>query len=117
MNIVAEPLLKLLYKKDEADFKKFSGYFGFFFSIGCFIGLVMQNFLLKQFGKIKLAMLIEGFSIAIAILHSIQSLNFLLVLRVASGIVGGLSIAFLAVLSMDMFVATKANISTVGTSL
>lgn len=117
MNIVADPLLKQLYQKNEDDFKTFSGYFGFFFSIGCFLGLISQNALLRTFGKIRLAILVELCNITVAILYTVESLGLLLALRVVSGFIGGLSLAFLAVLCVDMFVSTKANIATASTAL
>jgi len=109
-NILDETLLVGIYKQSQSEFKANSRYFGFLFSIGCFLGLMFQGKFVKRFGGVKLMFVLEWLSIAIALLHLLQSFGFLLVLRVLSGIVGGISLGVIPPLLHDFFSAERASL-------
>lgn len=61
-------------------------------------------------GKIRLMLVLEVLSIIIAIVYSFKSFTLLMILRVLSGMVGGLSIGLIPVVCVDMFPAKKAGL-------
>lgn len=79
------------------------------FSIGCFVGLIFEGWLTVKVGRIRLIYVLEVLNIVHALLYRIQILNVLLFLRLTTGLVAGISTAFIPVLCHDMFPADKAS--------
>ena len=109
-NVLAEALLVGVYGQSRDEFKGNSRYFGFLFSLGCFLGLIYQGKLFKRLGGVKLMMIVEFFNIVVALLHLFKSYGFLLVLRVLSGIVSGISLGVIPPILHDMFSCQRASL-------
>ena len=108
-NVMSEALLIGVYGLDEDSFQSYSGYLGFMFSIGCFVGLVCEGWLTVKVGRIRLIYLLEVLNIIHALLYRIQVLKVLLFLRLSTGLIAGISTAFIPVLCHDMFPVDKAS--------
>lgn len=70
----------------------------------------MQGWLTKVIGKVRLLVVLEILSIITAILYSIQSLTFLMILRVITGMLAGLSIGLVPVVAVDLFPPARASL-------
>ena len=71
---------------------------------------MFQGKLVKRFGGVKLMFMLEGLSILVAVLHLIKSFGLLLVLRVLTGVAGGISLGVIPPLLHDFFSAEKASL-------
>lgn len=109
-NVLAEALLVGVYGQSKDEFKANSRYFGFLFSLGCFLGLISQGKIFKRIGGVKLMMVVECFNIVIALVHLVKSFGFLLILRVLTGVVAGISLGVIPPLLHDMFSCQRASL-------
>ena len=65
---------------------------------------------MKRIGGIRLLIIIESLNILISLLHLIKSFQFLLVLRVLTGVVGGISLGVIPPLLHDVFSSQRASL-------
>lgn len=98
-----------MHGEDDAGFKRITCLFALLFSLGALAGLICEEWLFRLVGKMRLVLLMEVCHIIVALLYLIQNLTLLVILRVLTGIVGGLSLGVIPIVLRDVFPVNKAS--------
>lgn len=93
------------------------GLLSFLFSLGCLAGLLLEGWLTVVVGRIRLVFLLEVLCIVNCYMYTVNSYHLLLLIRVTTGFISGLTSAFIPALCRDMFPPSKASLGAVLTYL